>query len=130
MIILLLLCAIIGLFITGVTGSIYIGLFAALAVFICGLPVTFIVGCVHDEVEYAQDRADLRQLEAELAAEERAERHELMEDSRTDRMAGTVGNVNPVINDNRQLHIHNQVLTSPFWEGNNGNAVKEKLWHV
>jgi hypothetical protein len=107
MITLLLICAIIGLFITGITGSIYIGLLAALVVFICGLPVTFIVGCVHDEVEYAQDRADLRQLEAELDAEELAEQHEIMEDDRTDRLVGAIGNVKPVITDNRQVHIHN-----------------------
>jgi hypothetical protein len=107
MITLLLFCAIIGLFITGITGSTYIGLFAALGVFICGLPVAFIVGCVHDEVEYVQDRADLRQLEAELDAEELAEQHELMEDDRTDRLVDAIGNVKPVITDNRQLHIHN-----------------------
>jgi hypothetical protein len=106
MTVLFLLCAIIGFFIAGMTGSVYIGLLAALAVFICGLPVAFIVGCVHDEVEYAQDRADLRQMEAELSAEELAEQHELMEDERTGRLAGAIGDVEPVINDNRQLHIH------------------------
>jgi hypothetical protein len=107
MITLLLLSIIIGLFVTGIAGSFYIGLFAVLAVFICGLPMALIVGCVHDEVEYTQDRADLRQLEAEIEAEELAEQHELMEEDRTDRLVGAIGNVKPVIHDNRQIHIHN-----------------------
>lgn len=126
MITLLLLSAITGLFILGISGSIFIGLLAAFAVFICGLPAAFIAGCVYDMVEYAQDWEDLRQLEAEIDAEELFERHELSEDARTDRLAGAIGNVKSVINDNRQIHIHEQVTTFPLRESNNSNAVKEK----
>jgi hypothetical protein len=127
MIILLLLSVIICLFITGITGILFIGLAAAVFVFICGLPGTLINGFVHGEVKYAQDREDLRQMEAEITGLELAEQHEILEDARTDRLAGAIGNVNPVINnDNRQVHIHNQAVTFPVREGNSNYAMKEK----
>jgi hypothetical protein len=107
MITLFLLCAIIGLITTGITGYVFIGVLAAVFFFICGLPVAFIIGCVHDEVEYAQDRADFRQLETDLLNEELAAGHELLEDERSDRLTRAIGKVKPVINDNRQVHIHN-----------------------
>jgi len=107
MITLLLLCAIIGLFVAGITGIGVIGLLVAGFVFFCGLPVVFVIGCVHDEVEYAQDRADFRQLETDLLNEELAAGHELLEDDRSNRLTRAIGKVKPVINDNRQVHIHN-----------------------
>jgi hypothetical protein len=107
MIVLLLICAIIGLFVGGCTGYALIGLLAAAAVFVCGLPGVFITGCIYGPVEYAQDRADLREMEAEIAAEELAERHEFFEDARAERLNDAIGNIKPVVNDNRQVHIHN-----------------------
>jgi hypothetical protein len=125
MITLLLLSVIIGLFITGITGYTVLGVLAAGVVFVCGLPMAVIFGCVHGEVKYAQDRADLRQIEADIEAAELAGERELLEDDRMDRLVNAIKDVEPSFNDNRQVHIHNKVITFPFGERISGSAAKE-----
>ena len=64
--------------------------------FICGLPFALVTSFVYDAVSYAADRADERQVMAELAEDERrALEHE---------RGGTV------YNDNRQVHIRQEIL--------------------
>jgi hypothetical protein len=123
---LLLLSLIIGLLVFGVTGIAFIGGLAAVVACTLGLPAALITDFVHGEIEYAQDRADLRQLESDLVAELSVGEHERMEDDRTDRVIGALKGTRPVMQDNRQVHIHNEVQTFPVWEGTNGEAVKEK----
>jgi hypothetical protein len=105
---LLLLSAIIGLVIGGITGYALAGVLVGGFVFICGLPVALITDSVHDEVSYAQDRADERQELADLEADERQLDLDFYEDERIDRLTDAIGKVKSVINDNRQVHIHNQ----------------------
>jgi hypothetical protein len=70
------------------------GLLVGAAVLLCGAPFAIIGDFVHEQVSYAQDRADrrsaLESLEREARELERAEREP------------------PVFNDNRQVHIHNR----------------------
>ena len=70
-------------------------------VFIIGLPGALITGFIHGENEYAQDRADYRELMREITEEERMDRYldkldELSDDSDPD-----------IYIDNRQIHFHN-----------------------
>jgi hypothetical protein len=66
------------------------------------------MSCIYGPAEYAQDREDLRQMEAEIAAAELAAQHELCEDARNERMADAVKNIKPVMSDNRQIHFHSK----------------------
>jgi uncharacterized membrane protein len=84
----------------------FIGVFAGIVFFICGLPFALIFSCVYGVASYTQDRADYRQMLSELHAEELAEEHEIAEDARADRIIKSSKTPMAVYHDNRQVHIH------------------------
>jgi hypothetical protein len=75
-------------------------------VFICGLPSALISSFIHNEVSYAQDRADYRQAMLEIKADELIDAHEFAEDLRTDRLIRASGTQTTVYNDNRQVRLY------------------------
>jgi hypothetical protein len=98
---------IIGIILASVTGIGMVGIVVAVIFFICGLPGAIIASFVHGEVEYAQDRADYRQLLSDLARAEEAEDREYAEDARLDRYIRSNKRQPPQITyDNRQIHYH------------------------
>jgi hypothetical protein len=92
--------------VSGLTGIGFLFWLAGGVVFICGLPFALISSFVHGEVSYAQDRADYRQIMAEIQAEELADEHEFAEDARVDRLIKSGETRARVYNDNRQVHLH------------------------
>ena len=80
MLIHLIVCVVLGAVVSAVTNIGFLFWVVAIAAFICGLPFALITSFVHNEVSYAQDRADDRAAMAEIAAEERAEWHEMEAD--------------------------------------------------
>lgn len=107
MLILLILSFIIGAVVGGVSGIGILGWVAGIFFFVCGLPGALITSFVHDEVSYAQDRADYRQLKSDIAAQELAETHEYAEDERNDRLVETIKkNPKRIYNDNRKQSVH------------------------
>lgn len=107
MLILMIICAIIGLVIGGATGISLLGWIAGIFLFLCGLPGVLIGGFIHDEVTYAQDAADYRQMMSDFDADMRADEHELAEDIRVDRLIKTRKRpLTQIYNDKRQVHIH------------------------
>jgi hypothetical protein len=105
-IILLIMSAIFGAVISGVTGAGVLFWIAGGAVFICGLPFAVIFSFVHGEVSYAQDRADYRQFMSEIAAEESADEHECACAARPDRPVKPAKTQTNIYNDHRQVHFH------------------------
>ena len=81
--------SIIGLIVGAITAS-WIGWIAGVVVFILGIPGILMDFFVYGPISYANDRADDRQMLADLNADIRAE-----ERSKTQ-----------VFNDNRQIHFH------------------------
>jgi len=113
MLVLLIISIIIGFVISGVTGFGFIGIAVGGFIFICGLPSALLGSFVHDEVSYAQDRADYRQLCSDLTAQEIAETREYAEDERNDRLVEAVKkNPKQVYNDHRKqsIHLHGRVM--------------------
>jgi hypothetical protein len=106
MIALLIVSAIIGAAVAGVTGISVLFWIAGGFFFICGLPFAAAAAFIHGEVSYAQDREDYRQAMSELQAEELAAGHEFAEDVRFDRLAASSRAQTNVFNDNRQVHFH------------------------
>jgi hypothetical protein len=106
MILLLILSVITGAIISGVTGIGVLFWAAGGFVFICGLPVAAVTSFIHGEVSYAQDRADYRQMMADMEAEELADERELAEEARFDRLIELSGARTSIYNDNRQVHLH------------------------
>jgi len=98
MIILLILSIIIGAIVAGVTGIGFLFWVVSIAIFILGLPGALIGGFIHGENEYAQDRADYRELMREIAEEERMERY-------LDKLSELDDETNIYI-DNRQIHFN------------------------
>jgi len=86
MLILLIISTIIGLIVGSLSGIWLVGLIAGRFIFICGLPAAMTASFVHGEISYAQDRADYKQMLADINANIRAEEHESAEDERTDRI--------------------------------------------
>jgi hypothetical protein len=108
MIILAILAGIVSLLFTGLAGPV-VGAIAAGYFFLCGLPLACIMGFVHGEVSYAQDRADCREELSGMAADELAEQHEYAEDERVNRLVAAARKKQRsviVSVDNRQVHIH------------------------
>ena len=110
--------AIVGLIVGGVTGLSIIGWAAGILLFVLGIPgliIAMITESVHGEVSYAQDRADYRQLMSDINADIRAEEE--------DRCSN-------IFNDNRQIHLHGSIgsLGSLGSGGsdNSNNSNKEK----
>ena len=105
--VLLVTAIIVGVLAGIVAGSGLVFLIAAGITFVCGLPfllfVTFVVGAI----DHVQNRADYRQLMADLEADYRAERHEYVEDERIDRLIE--GSKRGTVNDNRQIHFHGKL---------------------
>jgi ABC-type transport system involved in cytochrome bd biosynthesis fused ATPase/permease subunit len=105
---LLIVVTIIGLFVTGITGIGILGIAAAAFFFVCGLPAALVAGFIHNEVSYAQDRADYREELAEIAAGELEAEREYTDDARTDRLVQAVKRKHgqTIYQDSRQVHIH------------------------
>ena len=76
----LIMVALIGGLVVGSYITSTIGLIAGIVLFICGLPFAIIRDIVHSEVSYAQDRADYRQVMADIEAERREDERLLFED--------------------------------------------------
>ena len=68
--------------------------------FICGLPGALIAGYIHGEVTYAQDRADIREYDRQMA-------EWLRDCEREDRKAERY-NTPIEYHDNRQIHFHDR----------------------
>jgi hypothetical protein len=111
MLVLLILSAITGGAVSGLTGMSFLFWLAGGIVFICGLPFVLVISFIHGEVSYAQDREDYRQAMSEIKAEELADEHEFAEDARVDRLVEAVKRSSAKLyNDNRQVHIHRRVV--------------------
>jgi hypothetical protein len=107
MLILLIISAIIGLIVSGLTKIALIGWLIGGFFFVCGLPGALIGGFIHNEITYVQDREDYRQMMSEVDADRRAEEHEFYEDERTARLTrNNKGSLTQIYNDKRQVHIH------------------------
>jgi hypothetical protein len=106
MIALLIVSVIAGAAVSGLTGSGFLFWIAGGVFFVCGLPFALITSFIHGEVSYAQDRADYRQVMAEIQAEELADEHETAENARLDRLIKSGETRTSVYNDNRQVHLH------------------------
>jgi hypothetical protein len=105
--ILAVISTVIGAAVSGLTGFGILGWVAGLLFFCFGLPGALLASFVHGEVSYAQDRADLRQLESDCAAREIAEEHEYLEEERTDRLLDAAKKSRTTVyRDNRQIHFH------------------------
>jgi len=99
LIVLLIMSVIIGAIVGGLSGIGVLGWVAGGVIFILGLPGALIGSFIHGEVSYAQDRADYRQMQADIAAEE-------AEDERTERLLDALDDPQQVYYDNREQHIH------------------------
>jgi hypothetical protein len=106
MITLLVMSIIAGAAVSGFTSIGFLFWLTGGIVFICGLLFALISSFVHSEVSYAQDRADYREAMAEIKAEELADEHEFAEDTRVDRLAGSLKPRTAIYNDNRQVYLH------------------------
>ena len=108
MLVCLIIAAVIGLIVSGVTGIGILGWAAGILFFIFGLPGALIASFIHGEVSYAEDRADYRETMSEIAAADLAGEHEYAEDARIDRLVDAVkrGRRGKTYADNRQVHIH------------------------
>ena len=107
MLILLIISAIIGAVVGGLSGISMLGWAAGIFFFVIGLPGALIGGFVHDSISYTQDRADDRQMLSDFNADTRAIDHEIAEDLRTDRLCRRKGrSLTQVYNDNRQVNIY------------------------
>jgi len=99
MLILLIISIILGGIVAGITGIGFLFWVVSIGFFILGLPGALIGGFIHSENEYAQDRADYRQLMSDLAEEERMDKYiDALENKENDRN---------IYIDNRQIHINN-----------------------
>jgi hypothetical protein len=99
MLILLLISVILGGIVAGITGIGFLFWVVSAGFFILGLPGALIVGFIHSENEYAQDRADYRELMKDLAEDERMDRYiDALENKKSD---------TNIYVDNRQIHINN-----------------------
>jgi hypothetical protein len=107
MLILLIIAAVIGAVVSGLTGIGLLGWAAGIFFFVCGLPGALITSFVHGEVSYAQDRADYRQYLSDMAAARIAEEHEYAEEDRAGRLVEAIQkNPKLVLHDRRQVHLH------------------------
>jgi hypothetical protein len=114
MLILLVLSIIIGTIVAAVTGIGFLFWVVSIAFFIFGLPGALIAGFIHGENEYAQDRADYRELMRDIAEDRRAEEREIAEDIRMDRYLDKLDGLDKKVYkktdiyiDNRQVNIYN-----------------------
>ena len=110
MLILLIISVILGGIVAGITGIGFLFWVVSVGFFILGLPGALIGGFIHGENEYAQDRADYRELMRDLAEDERVLEHEIAEDERMDRYIDALENEKSITNiyiDNRQIHVNN-----------------------
>ena len=109
MLILLIISAVIGAVVGGLSGISILGWIAGIFFFVVGLPGALIGGFVHDTTTYIQDRADDRQMLSDFNADTRAIDHEIAEDLRTDRLirSKTKGrSLTQIYNDNRSVNIY------------------------
>jgi len=107
LIILLSLSALIGLIVSGVSGFPVLGWIVGGLIFIVGLPGVIIDLFVHGHVSYSQDRADDRQIMADINADIRADEHEYREDMRAKKISSASRrSKRQIIHDNRQIHYH------------------------
>ena len=97
----ILVCIVVGAIAGAVSGYPIIGWFIGIVLFLVGLPGALISLFVHDSISYAQDRADDRQIMADIEADIRAEEHEYCEDRRAAQRKPDI------TYDNRQIHFHN-----------------------
>jgi len=104
------ICAIIGAIVRAITNIDIMFWIVLIGLFILGLPGMLISGIFsdigdffHRENEYAQDREDLRQMDADIAADERMDRYlDKLDDLKED-----YDNKPNIYIDNRQVHFHN-----------------------
>jgi hypothetical protein len=107
MLALLIVSIIIGAAISAITGIGALFWVAGAAIFICGIPFALVTSFIHNEVSYAQDRADYRQEMLGIKTEELADEHEFAEDERLDRLVEAVKkNSTKIYNDNRQVRLY------------------------
>ena len=99
--------AIIGLVVSGFSGTGALGLIAGVFFFACGLPFALVGSLVHGEISYMQDRADYRQYLSERSEDRRAADRELVEDMRTDRLIESKRpGVTQIYNDHGQVNLY------------------------
>ena len=96
MLIFILLSAIIGAVVAGISGIPVLGWVAGGFFFLFGLPGALIGSFIHGEISYTQDRADWRQMQSDMEAEDREER-------RAERLSERP---TTIIQDRRNQHIH------------------------
>ena len=108
MLILLIISAVIGAVVGGLSGTAMLGWIAGIFFFVVGLPGALIGGFVHDSITYTQDRADDRQMLSDFNADTRAIDHEIAEDLRTDKLIRSKKRrlLTQVYNDNRQVNVY------------------------
>jgi hypothetical protein len=95
----LIISAILGAVVAGLTGIGFLFWVVSIFVFICSLPFVLVDGYIQDKIDYVQDREDYRETMREIAEEERMDRYLENIDEYDDE---------PVIYiDNRQVHFHN-----------------------
>ena len=99
MLILVIISVIFGGIVAGTTGIGFLFGVFSVGFFILGLLGALIVGFIHSENEYAQDRVDYMELMRDLAEYERMDRY-------IDASEGKKSITNIYI-DNRQIHINN-----------------------
>jgi hypothetical protein len=110
MIVLLIISFVVGGIVAGVTGIGLLGWVAGGFIFLCGLPGVLIFSAIFSGISYSHDRADYRQIQSDLAADIRAEEHQILEDIRSNQLIDVIRN-NPSrnYNDNRQVNIYGRV---------------------
>ena len=106
MLIFIIFCFCFSIVVAAVCGYWLAGVVAGGFVFLCGLPFGLLAGIIHGFISYSHDRADDRQIMADLNEDFRFDEREQNEDRRTDKLLSA--SKPSVIHDNRQIHYHGE----------------------
>ena len=119
MLIWLIISVVLGGIVAGLTGLGFLFWVVAIFVFICGLPGALINGFVQDKIDYAQDRADyremMREIHEDIREDEREMRRQIRHEEYMDHLdrieskrSRTTYNI-----DARSVHYHTQCESRP-----------------
>ena len=106
MLILLLISVVLGAVVAIFSGIGFLFWVVSIVFFVGGLPVILIIGIIHGEVEYAQDRADYREMMKDIAEDVRMEEYLEKMDEISDKKSAGKYIDNRQYYDNRQVHYH------------------------
>jgi hypothetical protein len=104
---LLIVSAILGGIVAGITGIGALFWVVSIVLFVCGLPFTLIDGYIQDKIDYVQDREDYREIMREVAKDERMDRYLDKLDDLDEYDDDDYDDEPNIYIDNRQVHIHN-----------------------